>query len=31
MACGGALKPGAGYLELSKAKPGETVEKQLAN
>jgi hypothetical protein len=31
MACGGALKPGAGYLELEKASPGETVEKQIAD
>jgi hypothetical protein len=30
IACGGALKPGAGYLELEKSKPGETVDQQVA-
>jgi hypothetical protein len=30
IACGGSLKPGAGYLELEKARPGETLEQQLA-
>jgi hypothetical protein len=29
MACGGTLKPGAGYLELEKSRPGETMEKQI--
>lgn len=31
MACGGALKPGVGYLELEKARPGETIDKQIGD